>query len=95
MNNSRSIIYLLMGILILIMAHVYLSFTGEAKLTNRETILDKSMIDADVITIEHQDGSSMEIKKTDSVWNIEKPFWAVAEEGAVARVLDFLVVIEV
>lgn len=92
MNNSRSIIYLLTGILILIMAHVYLSFTGEAKLTNRETILDKSMIDADLITIEHQDGSSMEIKKTGSVWNIEKPFWAVAEEGAVARVLDFLVV---
>lgn len=90
MNNKKNIMYLLAGIFALVAAHLYLSFGRGVKLTMRDTPLDRSMLQADAITIEKAGRPPVELRKTDAGWVVSEPFSAGAEEGAVARILDSL-----
>ena len=91
MNNRRNIIYLTVGIIALVLFHIYLSVGGAAGLTRRDAVLDKKMLAADTISIERSGGPGVELKKTDGGWDITSPYSADADESAVAKVLDFLV----
>ena len=91
MNNRRNIIYLTVGIIALVLLHIYLSIGGAAGLTKRDAVLDKKMLAADAISIERSGGPGVELKKTDGGWGITSPYSADADESAVAKMLDFLV----
>lgn len=91
MSNRRNIIYMIVGVVVLVLLHIYLSLGGASNLTKRETVLDKKMLAADAISIERSGGPGVELKKTDGGWGITSPYSADADESAVAKMLDFLV----
>lgn len=91
MNNRRNIIYMIVGIVVLVLLHIYLSLGGASNLTKRETVLDKKMLAADAISIERSGGQRVELKKMDDGWSILSPYSADADESAVEKMLDFLV----
>lgn len=92
MNNRYKIIYLLVGIFALVAVHIYLSFSGVAKLSNRDTVFDRSMLDADFVSIERGNGSDIELKRDDAGWSLDKPYDAIAENAIIEEMLDLLTV---
>ncbi|MBO7206481.1 MAG: DUF4340 domain-containing protein [Kiritimatiellae bacterium] len=95
MSNRRNIIYMIVGVVVLVLLHIYLSLGGASNLTRRETVLDKKMLAADAISIERSGGQRVELKKTDDGWSILSPYSADADESAVEKMLDFLVVCKI
>ena len=91
MSNRNVIFYLLLGIVLAVVAHLYVSYGGGEKLTPRDTILDQSMLEADRIHIEKFGKASVELCKTDLAWRITKPYTAEASQEAVLKILDSLV----
>lgn len=90
MSNRYKIIYLLVGIFALVGVHIYLSISGVAKLSNRDTVFDESVLDCDVIAIDRSNGSDIELKRQDGGWIVEKPYAAIAENAMVEEMMDLL-----
>lgn len=91
MNNRSTILYLLLGIALALLAHFYISYGGGEKLTSRTTVFDSSMLEADKIVVERSDGGIIELLRRESSWHMVKPFAADADQANVARMLDALV----
>ena len=90
--SNRNIIYnLLLGIVLVVAAHLYISYGRGDKLTPQDTILDRTMLEADNIIIEKSGRLSIELRKTDLSWSIVKPYIAEASEETVLKILDSLV----
>lgn len=95
MNNRKTIIYLLVGILALVAAHLYLSFGGGVKLRVRDTVLDRSMLGADKIVIERRGEAGVVLSGKDGAWRVLEPYMADASLSGVARILDALVLYKI
>lgn len=95
MNNRKCIFYLFAGILAVIAVHLYLSFGGGEKLRVRTTALDRSMLQADGIVIERTGAPVVRLGNIDGEWRIFEPYVSKAASGAVARILDSLVLYKI
>lgn len=91
MSNRNTILYLIVGILLAVAAHLYISFGGGVKLAPRETVLDWPMLEADTLVVERERSAPVELRRIDGTWRITRPYAAEASQARVSRILDSLV----
>ncbi len=91
MNSKKTIVIFLLGIIVLLCAHFYLSYKGTSgKFAKRTTLVSSDMNGADAMIIERSQGRSVELRREDETWRIVSPYVAKAETESVLRILDAL-----
>lgn len=95
MSNRRVISLLLLGILLLVAAHFFLSFKGVGgALVQKTALLDASVQKADRIEVVRAGSPRTVLVRTEG-WRIAEPYSALAEERDVLRLLDAMYVARV
>ncbi|MBR0198212.1 MAG: DUF4340 domain-containing protein [Kiritimatiellae bacterium] len=91
MKNRRSVLWLSIGLFVSLAAHILLSYKGgvSAALVKRSTLLDESLAAANTINILHPQDKAILLKKY-SEWHLTSPYWAIADERAILKMLDLL-----
>ena len=88
MSNRRVIMYLLLGIALLVGAHLFLSFKGVGgALVQKTALLDAAVQRADRIEVVRADGARTMLVR-DEGWRVAAPYSALAEGRDILRLLD-------
>jgi len=91
-SNRRPIVVLLLGIVVLILAHVVLqSVDGGRRMEKRRTLFERTE-SVGTVRIERRGNAALELRwdEEGSTWCITKPFSGRADAQTVARLLDIL-----
>lgn len=96
MTNRRSIVGLLLLLVLLLAAHIFLSWRGGvvASFVPRTMLLELDVAAASQLTLHRAAGAEVSLSK-DAAWRLVKPYAAPADSERVMRVLDALASTEI
>lgn len=91
MKNRRAIFYLALALIVVVGAHVLLSYKGGTRtaLVQRSSLLDQAFLSATRIELAREGRPTTEIERK-SEWRMVEPYSASVDERTVARLIDTL-----
>ena len=91
MKNRRAIFYLSLALIVVVGAHILLSYKGgtSTALVQRSSLLDQAFIDANKIHLARIGKPAITIEKS-SEWRMTAPYSAGVDERTIAKIFDTL-----